>query len=149
MPWIEANLVLVAAIAAVVLLLAIWLLLVRRRTRVALTALDELGTAGRNQTLIDSAPVARRDAPRAAPVSPAAADLARLKGVGPKLIAQLNTLGVTSLAQIAAWNDAEIDRIDAQLGRFSGRIRQDDWVGQAQLLESGDQAAYQSRFGRM
>ena len=86
--------------------------------------------------------------PAAAPAPAAASDVARLKGVGPKLVAQLAELGVTSVAQIAAWDDAEIDRIDAQLGRFSGRIRRDAWVEQARLIESGDTAAYEGRFGK-
>ncbi|MEN7535726.1 hypothetical protein [Aurantiacibacter flavus] len=82
------------------------------------------------------------------PAPGADSDVARLKGVGPKLVAQLADLGVTSVAQIAAWDDTDIDRIDAQLGRFSGRIRRDAWVEQARLLESGDTAAYESRFGK-
>ena len=90
---------------------------------------------------------------RAPPVSPDlvgdGGDLTRLKGVGPKLAQQLKELGVGRLDQIAAWTDADIDRIDAKLGRFQGRIRRDDWVGQARLLESGDRAAYESRFGRI
>lgn len=76
-------------------------------------------------------------------------DLTRLKGVGPKLAAQLNALGVSSFAQIAGWTDADITRIDDQLGRFKGRIRRDDWVGQAKLLEGGDTAAYEARFGKL
>ncbi len=76
-------------------------------------------------------------------------DLTRLKGVGPKLAAQLQELGVTSFAQIANWSEADIDRIDAQLGRFKGRIRRDDWVEQAKMLSSGDTAAYEARFGKL
>ncbi len=76
-------------------------------------------------------------------------DLTRLKGVGPKLAAQLNTLGVTSFAQIASWSEADIDRIDDQLGRFKGRIRRDNWIEQARLLASGDTAAYEARFGKL
>lgn len=77
-----------------------------------------------------------------------AEDIARLKGVGPKLVAMLRDLGVTRLAQIAGWSEADIDRIDAQLGRFEGRIRRDSWVEQAQLLTAGDEAAYAARFGQ-
>ena len=76
-------------------------------------------------------------------------DVTRLKGVGPKLAAQLNALGVTSFAQIASWSEADIDRIDDQLGRFKGRIRRDDWITQAKLLASGDTAAYEERFGKL
>lgn len=76
-------------------------------------------------------------------------DLCRIKGVGPKLKAQLHDLGINSFAQIAAWDAAEIDRIDAQLGRFQGRIRRDDWPQQARLLAAGDTAGYETRFGKL
>ena len=76
-------------------------------------------------------------------------DLKRIKGVGPKLAALLNELGVTSFAQIAAWDDAEVDRIDAELGRFQGRIRRDDWRTQARFLAAGDTSGYESEFGKL
>jgi predicted flap endonuclease-1-like 5' DNA nuclease len=84
-----------------------------------------------------------------APGKPGADELTRIKGLGPKLAEQLRALGVTSLAQIAAWDDADISRIDAQLGRFQGRIRRDDWRTQASLLVAGDTAAYQAKFGKL
>lgn len=84
--------------------------------------------------------------------APAAAssgdDLTRIKGLGPKLAAMLDTLGVTSYAQIAEWDDAEIDRVDSKLGRFQGRIRRDDWVAQAKLLAAGDESGFSARFGQ-
>ena len=58
-------------------------------------------------------------------------------------------MGVTGFAQIAAWDDAEIDRIDARLGRFQGRIRRDDWVGQAKLLAQGEDAGFAQRYGKL
>ena len=85
----------------------------------------------------------------ATPAAPEGNELVRIKGLGPKLAEQLRTLGVTSLSQIAAWDDAEIDRIDAQLGRFQGRIRRDNWVEQARLLTAGDVSAYEERFGKL
>ncbi|MEG3597136.1 MAG: hypothetical protein VX357_02735 [Pseudomonadota bacterium] len=132
--------------------------------------------ARRNKALIDSAPAATpmqpaagipaepavpaaATAPAAAtpapekPAAPSAAsgadDLTRIKGVGPKLSSTLNAMGVTSFAQIAAWDEAEIDRIDAQLGRFQGRIRRDDWVGQASLLAAGDDSGFAQRYGKL
>jgi len=87
--------------------------------------------------------------PSAQPFAPAGDELLRIKGLGPKLAQQLRGLGVTSLEQIAGWDEAEIDRIDAQLGRFQGRIRRDDWPEQARLLSAGDIAAYEGRFGRL
>mgnify|MGYP001153683160 CR=1 FL=1 len=76
-------------------------------------------------------------------------DLRRIKGLGPKLVSLLAEHGITSFAQIAAWDDAEIDRIDAQLGRFQGRIRRDDWVAQARFLAAEDIAGYEDRFGKV
>ena len=76
-------------------------------------------------------------------------DLARIKGIGPKLVALLGELGVTRFAQIAAWSETDIDRIDARLGRFEGRIRRDNWVEQAKLLAAGDEAGFASRFGNV
>ncbi|MCW1428808.1 hypothetical protein [Novosphingobium sp. JCM 18896] len=90
-------------------------------------------------------------APAAAPAPTAgeADDLRRIKGVGPKLVALLNSLGVTTYAQVAAWTDADIDRVDAQLGTFAGRIRRDSWVEQAKFLASGDTAGFEGRFGKL
>jgi predicted flap endonuclease-1-like 5' DNA nuclease len=76
-------------------------------------------------------------------------DLTRMKGVGPKLAALLGSLGVTSYAQIAAWSDADLERIDGQLGTFSGRPQRDRWIDQARLLAAGDTAAYEGMFGKL
>lgn len=74
--------------------------------------------------------------PTAKSSKPAAAtgdDLGAIKGLGPKAAAALNAGGVTSLAQVAAWTEADIERWDTAInGR--GRIVRDDWVGQAKKL---------------
>lgn len=91
--------------------------------------------------------------PPAPPVQPVSAgeadDLRQIKGVGPKLVALLHGLGITRYAQIAAWTDADIDRIDAQMGAFAGRIRRDGWVEQAKFLAAGDKAGFEARFGKL
>jgi len=146
MQLIEANWLLVVLALVVGLLVAWFIFSASRRTKVTIEPRDDDGEpARRNQALIDAAPVAVSEQVAAA----ADSDLVRLKGVGPKLVAQLHDLGVTSLAQVARWDEADITRIDGKLGRFAGRISRDDWVGQAQLLESGDQAAYEDRFGKL
>lgn len=101
--------------------------------------------------MAEEAEAAEAEAPSAPPASPSSAsdDLTRIKGIGGKLDELLASLGVTSFAQIAAWNDADIDRIDAQLGRFQGRIRRDSWVEQARLLAEGNTAGYEEKFGRL
>ncbi len=107
---------------------------------------------------IKAAEEAAGDAPPAAPPAPPPAsrnagtaedDLTRIKGVGGKLRELLATLGVTRFAQIADWSEADIDRVDAQLGRFQGRIRRDNWVEQARLLAEDDTAGYEAKFGRL
>ena len=82
------------------------------------------------------------------PATGAPDDLTRIKGLGPKLSALLGEFGITTFAQIAAWEPAEIERIDAKLGRFSGRIIRDQWVEQAKLLAAGDNVAFVEQFGR-
>ncbi|UAB79811.1 hypothetical protein INR77_12590 [Erythrobacter sp. SCSIO 43205] len=74
-------------------------------------------------------------------------DLKRIKGVGPKLVSLLNEQGITTFAQIAAWSDEDVKRIDATLGRFSGRIERDQWVKQAKLLSAGDEDGFAKTFG--
>lgn len=93
--------------------------------------------------------------PAAAPPSPGATvgaapdDLTVMKGVGPKLATLLASLGVTRFDQIAAWSDADLDRIDAQLGNFKGRARRDQWIEQAGYLSKGDRAGFEARFGKI
>jgi NADH-quinone oxidoreductase subunit E len=60
-------------------------------------------------------------------------DLKLIAGIGPKLEQVLNAKGIRSFAEIAAWTDEEIARLDAELG-FNGRIGRDDWTGQAKVL---------------
>lgn len=83
------------------------------------------------------------------PATRASDDLTLLKGVGPKLVAKLTELGVTRFDQIAGWGEADIDRIDAELGAFAGRIRRDDWIEQARLLAAGDRAEFEAKFGAL
>ncbi|MCS5602440.1 MAG: endonuclease [Paracoccus sp.] len=77
---------------------------------------------------------------------PAAADdLKQIKGVGPKLEETLHEHGVTRFAQIAAWDEAEIDRFAEILGRMGTRIRSEDWVDQARVLASGGETEFSAR----
>lgn len=82
------------------------------------------------------------------PASPAGDDLTRIKGLGPKIAAMLNSMGVTTFGEIAAWSDADINRVDAKLGKFQGRILRDNWVEQAKMLSAGDDTEFSDKFGR-
>lgn len=148
---VQANWALVLITLVIGVAVAWWIFAANRKTRVELVPGEEGGAAARrNQALIDAAPAAVKldtPPPAAAVAATAADDLSLIKGVGPRLQAQLLELGVSSFAQIGAWDDAEIDRIDAQLGRFAGRIRRDSWVEQARLLAAGDSAGFAAKFG--
>ena len=76
-------------------------------------------------------------------------NLGLMKGVGPKLSTLLQSLGVTSFAQVANWSVADIADIDAKLGNFAGRIGRDNWVDQAKLLGSGDIAGFEKKYGAL
>jgi len=82
------------------------------------------------------------------PASAQGDDLTRIKGLGPKLATMLREKGITRFEQIANWSEDDIERVDNDLGRFKGRIRRDHWVEQARMLESGDQQAFDAKFGR-
>jgi predicted flap endonuclease-1-like 5' DNA nuclease len=169
---LQENWLLVIAALLALTLVAWWHFVASRRTKVEIEHKDDPGAAAkRNQALIDAPPAAAIDAEIPPPtpqalagvgeaVAAAAApvpidlpdgedDLSQIKGIGPKLVEQLRALGVTRFAQIAAWDDAEVDRIDAQLGRFQGRIRRDDWPAQARLLGAGDTSGYEAKFGKL
>lgn len=75
-------------------------------------------------------------------------NLQLISGVGPKLEAVLNGLGIHTYAQIAAWNKAEREWVDGYL-KFKGRIERDDWVRQAEALAKGGEAEYVRVFGKM
>lgn len=94
-----------------------------------------------------SAPAAAR--PLAASESMDLNDLRLLKGVGDKLIARLNELGIMTVSDMAALDAAEAAEADARLGPFEGRIARDSLVEQARLLADGRVAEFEARFGRL
>jgi predicted flap endonuclease-1-like 5' DNA nuclease len=76
-------------------------------------------------------------------------DLQKMKGVGPKLAGLLNSRGITRFEQIAALTREEVERLDAELGAFKGRLTRDRIVEQASYLARGDQAGYEAAFGKL
>ena len=93
-----------------------------------------IGAASAPAAAVAAAPVAK--AAKAAPKAAAAAgadDLKKLSGVGPALEKKLHENGVTTFAQIAAWNAADIAEFDEKLS-FKGRIEREGWVEQAKEL---------------
>ena len=105
------------------------------------------------QPIAPAAPPEPQPAPTPTPtpeVTELKADnLQLLKGVGPKMVALLGGLGVTSYQQIANWTDADVAAIDPQLGAFQGRIARDNIVDQAGYLARGDKAGFEAKYGAL
>jgi len=76
-------------------------------------------------------------------------NLQTMKGVGPKLAAQLNACGITRFEQLARLSPNEVEMVDARMGPFRGRIERDRLVEQADCLARGDTDRFESTFGRL
>jgi predicted flap endonuclease-1-like 5' DNA nuclease len=81
------------------------------------------------------APAETNVVPKPSPkVSDTPDDLTAIDGIGPTLAKKLNAAGILSYAQLAALTDDDIENLEKNVIRFSGRVRRDDWVGQAKKL---------------
>lgn len=105
---------------------------------------------------VDSKSIETKESAPTLPLSPppiaarsSGLPITTIKGLGPKVAARLDELGITQVDQIAALEPAEADALDAQLGNFSGRMARDRWIDQAKLLIAGDTAAYEAEFGKL
>ena len=169
---LQANWPALLGVTLLLVALAYWLLTRSKAPPARREGTDVLSEgaarATRNSALIDAPPVASFAASTLAagilasePVMAVAVevpppesaepadDLSRIKGLGPKLRARLAELGVIRFDQIAAWSEADLAAIDAQLGTFAGRPAKDNWIEQARLLASDDLAAYEGKFGKV
>ena len=72
-------------------------------------------------------------------------DLKKIKGVGPKLEALLNSLGIYHFDQIAGWTEAELAWVDDNLEGFKGRASRDAWVSQSKTLAAGGETEFSAR----
>ena len=66
-------------------------------------------------------------------------DLKRVKGIGEVMEGKLNALGITTFEQLASFEEEDIERVDATLENFQGRIERDRWVEQAAKLARGEE----------
>ena len=69
-------------------------------------------------------------------------DLKQIRGVGPKMEAMLNRMGIWHFAQVASWRSEEVAWVDASLDGFKGRVLRDGWVAQARILAAGGETAF-------
>lgn len=81
------------------------------------------------------------DAPRGGQAD----DLKMIKGVGPKLEKQINSMGFWHFDQVAAWTADEVAWVNANLPGFPGRVSRDNWVGQAKTLAAGGETEFSKR----
>ena len=63
-------------------------------------------------------------------------DLKMISGIGPVLEGKLNADGICTYRRVAVLTDTDIDRLESEVIHFSGRIRRDDWIGQAKELHA-------------
>jgi large subunit ribosomal protein L21 len=95
----------------------------------------------------DKAAVAKKEAvatneaaPKAvkADAAPAidASNLSLISGVGPAIEKKLRAAGITSWNDIAAWDDAAMEKFDTEL-KLGGRATKEEWVEQAKELLAG------------
>jgi len=137
-------------LGGLLVLIAVTLLLTRRRQRVEIGNVDPVIAATLARTRpaepvgpgIDTEPL-----PLVVPGD--VDDLRRIKGLGPKVAAQLNAQGITRFDQLAALDPEQQRALDAQLGAFAGRMARDRWVEQARLLAGDDIAAFEAQFGKL
>jgi len=76
-------------------------------------------------------------------------DLCLIKGVGPKFAEALRGAGFVRFEQIAHLTPTEIERLDARLGTFAGRINRDRIVEQSDYLARNDTDGFEQKFGKL
>ncbi|WP_306258618.1 50S ribosomal protein L21 [Pararhizobium sp. IMCC21322] len=92
---------------------------------------EEPKAAPKAEKAADAAPAVLFTAPEGEPD-----DLKKISGVGPVLEKKLHGLGITKYAQVAAFSEDDVTRVDDALS-FKGRIGREDWIGQAKVLAEG------------
>lgn len=61
-------------------------------------------------------------------------NLTLIEGIGPFIEQKLNDIGIFTYEQISQFDDARIEEVTQKIQFFEGRIKKDDWVGQAHSL---------------
>lgn len=80
-----------------------------------------------------------------APRKGKADDLKEIEGIGPAMEKLANSLGFYHFDQIAAWSEADVALVDAEMKGFKGRITRDKWVAQAKIIVSEGLEAFRER----
>ena len=80
-------------------------------------------------------------APVAAPVGD---DLMRIRSIDAAMQARLKAAGITRFSEIARWSQSDVARISQAMG-LTGRIEQENWIEQSQILATGGETEYSRR----
>lgn len=120
------------------------------RETVAVTA-----PARKEEPRVEVRPADRQPAPAATPVArveekatvAAPDDLKRIHLIDAVVESKLNALGVRRFAEIAQWTASDVARIGKELG-FKGRIQNENWIEQAQVLAKGGETHYARRLAQ-
>jgi predicted flap endonuclease-1-like 5' DNA nuclease len=80
-----------------------------------------------------------------APRKGMADDLKEIEGIGPTMEKLVNDLGFYHFDQIAAWSEADVALVDAEMKTFKGRITRDKWVAQARIIVAEGLEAFRER----
>lgn len=120
------------------------------RETVAVTA-----PARKEEPRVEVRPADRQPAPAATPVArveekatvAAPDDLERIHLIDAVVESKLNALGVRRFAEIAQWTASDVARIGKELG-FKGRIQNENWIEQAQILAKGGETHYARRLAQ-
>ncbi|MDJ0920073.1 MAG: hypothetical protein QNI84_03030 [Henriciella sp.] len=119
-----------------------WMRMPQVMTGAAMTDwFDELRRA---QTEFVVAPAATDENEFTAPASLTAPDgdaddLTRIKGIGPKLSAKLNDIGIFHFKQIADWSQTDAAWVEDYLS-FKGRVMRENWIAQARGFTANGKA---------
>jgi predicted flap endonuclease-1-like 5' DNA nuclease len=97
-------------------------------------ALAEVTTQPSQSHLVDT--VRAVPTPVAANQAAATEDVSLIDGIGPKLVKDLATVGITKLTQIAGLTAADLAKIDTKLD-LKGRSAREEWIAQAKSLVVG------------
>ena len=99
--------------------------------------IEPVEVAPATEPVMEAEPVAAEPPIEPVEVAPAvdaiaepADDLKLIAGIGPALEKKLQACGIVSYRQLAGLTDADIDQLETRIRSF-GRIRRDDWIGQA------------------
>lgn len=107
---------------------------------------DKVGAAA-NAKAVEKPSLDDPNRPKGIEKPAAADDLELIAGIGPKIAATLNELGIYTWAQIAAFTETEVAWVDAYVS-FPGRIARDEWIKQADALARGGEEEYVRVFGK-